>query len=203
MCSDSNKKGESWSVSSQTLMKLINRAQDGDKEAFRDWLDKTYRIVNRLIVRTLGDEGWAEDVVQEVYTRAWESIKRIKQPEFSLQWVCRIARNVAADRLRHLSRHEAFMVENPGKLGISILMNSLLDPEPSPEAKALSKEDRARVRSALTSLKPKHRVVLLMREVDGLSYDDIATVMDLPRGTIESRVHRAKAKLKKILKKLP
>lgn len=176
------------------LASMAERARDGDQAAFRDWLRATHEVVFRLALRMLDSPQGAEDVTQETFVRAWQSMARLKEPRASLAWVCRIARNIATDHLRRPARRET-------SLGQDLLTDRASSAEPSPEDALLSGESRARVRAAVAALKPKHRVVLLLREVDGLTYDEIAVAVDLPRGTVESRIHRARAQVRKTLER--
>lgn len=178
------------------LSDLARRARDGDQVAFREWLQATHGRVFRVALRTLGNTQAAEDVTQETFVRAWQGMARLTEPKASLGWVCRIARNVATDRLRKPVQREVLLGADDGGTPFMERVKSIA---PGPEETLLSEENRVKVRTAIEALKPKHRTVLLLREVDDMSYDEIATVMGLPRGTVESRIHRARAKVKKAL----
>jgi RNA polymerase sigma-70 factor (ECF subfamily) len=181
------------------LAALAARARDGDQAAFRAWLEATTGTVFRVAVRTLGDAQAAEDVTQETYVRAWRGFAQLETPGASLGWVCRIARNVATDRLRSPLRREAFITDGPSSRDSAA--ERMQHPGSSPEEAALAKEERARVRAAVVSLAPKLRTVLLLREMDGMTYEEIATVTGVPRGTVESRIHRARTRLKRTLER--
>lgn len=183
------------------LAPLVRRAAGGDRAAFREWLEATYSVVFRVALRILGDPAGAQDVTQEAFVQAWQNMARLRKLEASLAWVCRIARNVAADRLRGAIRREVLMLDRPTQNGAMSRVECLASPEPGPEAELLVAETRAQVRVAVASLKDKHRVVLLLREVDGMSYEEIATALGVPRGTVESRIHRARALVKKWLRR--
>ena len=141
-----------------------------------------------------------EDVVQETYLRAWQNLSRLKEPAAHLGWLCRIARNVAADRMRHKSRREEAVLDAPVGDGWVRLVETLSTENPSPEDALLTSENKRRVALAVDELKEKYRVVLLLREVDGMSYDQVAEALGVPRGTVESRLHRAREHLAKKLK---
>lgn len=175
------------------------RARQGDRAAFRSWLEATSGTVFRVALRMLGDVQAAEDVTQETFVRAWQRFASLKDSGASLGWVCRIARNVATDRLRRPSRRESFLMDAP--LARGGLLDRLPHPGTGPEDEALSQEECVRVRAAMTALAPKQRTVLLLKEVEGMSYEEIATAMGIPRGTVESRIHRARARLKKALER--
>lgn len=197
----SNQSAHRAPLTGRDLAPLARRAAGGDREAFRAWLEATHAVVYRVALRMLGDPAGAQDVTQEAFARAWQNMARLRKPEASLGWVCRIARNVAADKLRGPARREILVLDKPTQNGATSQVERLGSPEPDPEAEALSAETRAQVRDAVASLKDKHRVVLLLREVDGMSYEEIATALGVPRGTVESRIHRARAKVKKWLER--
>jgi RNA polymerase sigma-70 factor (ECF subfamily) len=183
------------------VLQWVRKAQQGDSGAFRAWLLATHRVVFAVALRSLKDGVGAEDVVQETYLRAWQNLNRLKEPAAHLGWVCRIARNVAADRMRHKSRREEAILDAPKAGGWGTLVDALQSNEPDPESSLLNDENKKRVHLAVGDLKEKYRVVLLLREVDGMGYDEIAAALDIPRGTVESRLHRAREQLSKTLKK--
>lgn len=162
-------------------------ARAGDTAAFRRVVELTHARVYRLAFRLLGDAGDAEDVAQEAYVRAWRHIGGLRRPEVVLAWLCRIARNLAGDRRRGRPRELA--------LGLEELERTMDEREQALDERLAGTQLANAVRAAVESLPDKHRVLLLLREVDGMSYEDIAQVLDLPVGTVESRLHRARKAL--------
>lgn len=178
------------------LASLARRARDGESAAFCDWIRATRVVVFKVALRMVSNAQGAEDVTQEAYVRAWQNMARLKEPRASLAWICRITRNVATDHLRRPSRRETAQSDAGDLFAVSDRSFG-----PDPEEALLSGEERAQVRDALVALRPKYRVALLLREVDGLTYDEIAASMGVPRGTVESRIHRARAQVRKSLER--
>jgi RNA polymerase sigma-70 factor (ECF subfamily) len=166
---------------------LARLAAQGDREAFRGLVNATQRLVYRVALRWTGDTAAAEDVVQETFARAWLGLAR-GAPEAAAPWLCTIARNAAVDRGR---------ARRP-ELGLG----DLPDPGSDPQRMLEAAERDARVRSAVEALPPRHRAILLLREVDGLSYDELSVALGIRPGTVESRLFRARAALARTLDRM-
>ncbi|HEX9053138.1 MAG TPA: RNA polymerase sigma factor [Anaeromyxobacter sp.] len=176
------------------LRTAADGARAGDPEAFRALVAETHAIVFRLAAALVSDRDEAADVTQEAYVRAWGRIDELRDGAAALGWLCRIARNVAHDRRRSWwSRVRA---------PLDALSGEAAPAEGAPDAALASAERAAAVRAALAKLPEKHRVVLALRELEGLSYDEIAGATGVPVGTVESRLHRARAALARRLSAL-
>jgi RNA polymerase sigma-70 factor (ECF subfamily) len=171
------------------LRLAAERARAGDTAAFRDVVRATQGTIFRLAAALVTDGDEAADVVQETYIRAWDAREALRDGAAALGWLCRIARNVAHDRRRTWwSRIRAPMDE------AALEARPAEDDPPADEALAAAQSART-VRRALAALPEKHRVVLTLREVEGMSYEEIAVALGVPVGTVESRLHRARAGL--------
>lgn len=179
----------------ETLPSLVHRAMGGDRAAFRAWLEQTHGAVFAVALRLTGQRADAEDVVQTTYVRAWQGLETLKDPGASLGWVCGIARHVSMDRRRQVGRNPVQHDED----GAARLQDHAA---PSPEARAQLAEGKAHLRTALASLSADHRSVLELREMHGLAYEEVAAVLGIPVGTVESRVHRARTALARALRDL-
>ena len=179
----------------QDLETLAARAQARDRDAFRAFVHRTHGLVYQLALRTVGDATEAEDVVQDTYIRAWKALPGLRDHKAALGWLCRIARHVALDRLRYRRRRP----EQPMDLATAEAVSQLADDKGDPHAAASTAETGELLRHAVTALPEKYRVVFLLREIDGMSYDDIAQVLGCPVGTVESRLHRARKRLARSL----
>ncbi len=164
-------------------------AQRGDAGAFRELLDGSHETVFRLAAALVGDRDEAADVVQETYIRAWNALEELREPDAVLGWLCRIARNCARDRRRGWWDRLRAPLE-PAERDDPAHAEA-----PAPDEALLSAERAGSVRRALGRLPEKHRVVLVLREVEGMSYEEIAEALGVPVGTVESRLHRARAGL--------
>jgi RNA polymerase sigma-70 factor (ECF subfamily) len=176
------------------------RARAGERDGFRDLVELSSPRIYRLALRVLGDPDEADDVVQETYVRAWGRMEELRDPAAAMGWLSRIARNAARDRLRWWKRRprESF---DEAALPLARALANLDGPLPADEALA-SAQMSAAVAGAVAALPDKHRVVLLLREADGMTYEEIADSLGIAVGTVESRLHRARAALARRLQKL-
>lgn len=181
------------SRASASLAPLAERTRAGDPAAFRALIDATADRLYRLAIHLLRDPDEAEDVVQETYIRAWERRGDLRDPAAVVPWLSRIARNAARDRLRWWKRRPERERSEPAREPAS--------GAPPADRVLIDQEEAAALRRALDVLPEKHRVILLLREVEEMSYEQIAELLGVPMGTVESRLHRARAALGKRLGK--
>jgi RNA polymerase sigma-70 factor (ECF subfamily) len=172
---------------------VARRAIGGDAAAFRRLIELTSARLFRLAAHIAGNRDDADDVVQETFIRAWQRLPELRDPAAALGWLIRIAENAARDRLRARRRSGS----DPGSSSGS---GSGSGPERPDQALAAAERDDV-VRRAVMALPDKHRVVLLLHEVDGMTAAEIAALLDVPTGTVESRLSRARAGLAKRLEK--
>ncbi len=181
---------------------LVERAAAGDRGAFRRWLHETHGLVYRLCLRIIGSSHEAEDLVQETYVRAWRRLSSLRDPSKSVEWVCRIARNLAYTRSVRRHRRATPRLEQSAGEGLEGGFRRALARDKSPEEAAVAAQEAGLLREAIESLSDKHRTVLLLREMDGLAHEEIAAALGCSVGTIHSRLHRAKTKLAQKLRRL-
>ena len=169
---------------------LIQQFKDGDPSTF-EWIvlkyqDKIYNLCRYL----LGNPQDAEDAAQDVFIKAYRKLKDFR-PESSLYtWLYRIGVNTCLDHKRKF-RPEPFKDQS--------MAEDLPSAEPSPERRYQSKEIGQTIQSALEQLSKKSRAVIVLKEVEGLSYEEIAEVLKTSIGTIKSRISRAREELRRLL----
>ncbi len=169
---------------------LIASAQQGDRQAFTKLVGRHQRNIVSLTYRMCGDLRLAEDAAQEAFVRVWQNLNSYK-PQYAFRsWLYRIAANAALDALRR---------ERPTA---DIDSLSLADLGTSPEQSAEDNERAAHVRQAIAQLSESLRVVLILREYQGLRYQEIADALDIPIGTVMSRLNSARAQLRHELRDL-
>ncbi len=170
---------------------LISRAQHGDRNAFGELVSLHHRGVVQVIYRMCGDVELAQDAAQDAFIRAWLNLHSFR-PDSSLRnWLYRIAINAALDVLRR----------NAKTAEVDFEALSLPDLQDGPEAALLQKERQAEVRQAILDLTEAGRAVLVLREYGELSYQEIATALDIPLGTVMSRLNYARRQLKQSLQR--
>jgi RNA polymerase sigma-70 factor (ECF subfamily) len=174
---------------------LVERSRQGDREAFRVLVERYQRKVAALAVGMLRSREDALDVVQDTFTKAYQSLDKFKGDSSFYTWVYRIAVNLCIDHQRRESRYVQAAADLDDT-GNEIAPPSVADLErDEPFERARSTEIGARLAQAIRELTPEHRAVILLREVDGLSYEEISHVLDCPKGTVMSRLHYARRQL--------
>ena len=174
----------------ETETSLIEEAQHGDRNAYGELVRRHYQGVVLVVTRMCGDTGLAEDAAQEAFLRAWLNLGSFHQTKGSLRnWLYRIAINAALDVLR---RKPEGSLEDEEALGMA-------DRAMGPESVVIEKEQTAQVRQALKSLPEASRSVLILREYGALSYQEIAETLDVPIGTVMSRLNYGRNRLREIL----
>jgi RNA polymerase sigma-70 factor (ECF subfamily) len=177
------------SILSERETELVARAQRGDRSAFAELVSRHYDGVIRVVYRLCGDADLAQDAAQAAFIQAWTHLPGY-QPRAPLRnWLYRIAVNAALQILRPL----------PPVAWEAVEELQLVDPQPSPEAALLREERAALVQKAVMVLPPASRAVLVLREFEGLSYQEIASALDIPLGTVMSRLNYARVLLRELL----
>ena len=185
---------------------LVERAQRGDQRAFEMLVVKYQRRIERLISRMVRDDGLVEDVAQETFIRAYRALPQFRGDSAFYTWLYRIAVNTAKKLLVERKRDPVISESTLGSHDdgdeTSRAENELSDGE-TPEAVLASKEIAATVNAAIDALSEDLRQAIVLREIEGLSYEEISAVMDCPIGTVRSRIFRAResiaAKLRPLL----
>ena len=176
-------------ISQANETELVTRAQNGDRNAFSELVRTHAQGVLNVIYRMCGDMQVAEDAAQETFIQAWLRLSSYR-PRTSLRnWLYRIAVNTAIDMLRKDKRILPDAVEDL----------SLTDSGPGPEVLATSSERMEMVQKAVLALPDASRAVLVLREYEGFSYQEIADALDIPVGTVMSRLNYARKLLRERL----
>jgi RNA polymerase sigma-70 factor (ECF subfamily) len=182
---------------------LIGQALAGQTAAFGQLVQKYQDRLYNTVVHVAGNAEDAKDVVQEAFVQAFLKLESFQGASAFYTWLYRIAFNVAAT---HHRRRGAMRSAERVALAEGRLRNSAEGHPQSPPdgpCEQLEREERCRqVRQAISSLAEEHRVVLVLREIDGCCYETIAEVLDLPVGTVRSRLHRARMQLREQLKEV-
>lgn len=172
----------------KTAEECVGLARRGDLHAYGELVCRYRDEVVAMVYRMTGDAPFAEDAAQEAFLRGWQRLQSYK-PQYSFRtWIYSIASHWALDQLRRKQPVDADVSDLP-----------LANPEPGPEQSAEAGELKERVRRAVLDLPPSSRAVLVLREYQGLSYTEISTVLDIPAGTVMSRLNYARGQLRKTL----
>jgi len=175
-----------------------SRAKNGDLGAFNELVVEHQTLVYNLCYRMLGQAQAAEDVTQEAFVSAWRNIATFRGETFR-PWLLRIAANLCRDELRRRGRRPSASLDFALEAG----MPDPQDDDPSPDASVLTSELRGRLQAALLQLPEDQRTAVVLCDVEGLDYSEIATVMQTSLGTVKSRIARARMKMRDLLQREP
>jgi RNA polymerase sigma-70 factor (ECF subfamily) len=197
----------------QALLELTNLpdadvvalAQAGRESAYRELIRRYERPVFSLIFRMVRDREIAEDLSQETFIKVLNHIDRYR-PEFKLSsWLFKIANNVAIDHLRKRHLRTVSIDGSPHAATAAEIEATSFDVEARGESaleEMESKELGSAIERAITRLRPEYRACIMLRHVEGRSYEEIATTLDLPLGTVKTYIHRARHELRRALEHL-
>ncbi|MBI4302033.1 MAG: sigma-70 family RNA polymerase sigma factor [Chloroflexi bacterium] len=175
---------------------LIARSKAGDTAAFNQLVEIYQSRVYNLVLRMLGRAEVAEDVTQDTFTAAYKSLHSFRGPNFRA-WLLRIASNACRDRLRSQRRHPELSLDalllDPGN------PLHLPDSRETPEEYVLRQELGRNIQEGLASLPPDQRLVVILSDIQGLSYEEIAQITRSPLGTVKSRLSRGREHLARYL----
>ena len=171
---------------------LLNRARQGDGDAFEELVRAHEKTVYHLALRQLGNREDAEDAAQEVFLKAYTALGSFRGESRVSVWLYRITSNVCTDFLRR--RRETVSLSAVNEDGEQAELE-LPDERFDPAALAERKDLREQVGKALRQLPPDAREILLLRELGGQSYEEIAETLNIDLGTVKSRIFRARKKL--------
>lgn len=182
-------------------LKMVARCQNGDTAAFNELVTRHRQRAFAMIYHMVRNEQDAWDLTQDGFLKAWKSIGRFRGQSSFFTWLYRILMNVTIDWLRRRQ------IEGGTELDDSIALRGV-EPgavtapreEPAPAATLSDKEIRARIDAAIERLSPEHRTAIVLREIEGLEYQEIADATGCSLGTVMSRLFYARKKLQSMLK---
>ena len=177
---------------------FIQRCLQGDREAFRPLVESYQNLVFRTIVRMVYDPELAKDLTQEVFVKAYMKLDTF-DPKYPFRvWINRIAIHRAIDYLRK-KRNEYLVLDEPIATDEGEIFREYPDDKPDVMEIMEKHETAAAVRKAVHSLEPKLRAVVVLRHFQEMNYDEIASTLKIPVGTVKNRIFRGREKLQEIL----
>ena len=171
---------------------LILRSKHGDLESFNRLVEKYQREVYNLALRMLGQASAADDATQEAFISAFRGIGQFRSGNFRA-WMLRITANACRDQLRSLRRHPTAPLDE-------LILDTEVDRSAqSPEDYAINRELGSEIANALLTIPNKQRLAVVLYDIEGLSYEEIAQVMNCSLGTVRSRISRGRERLRHCL----
>ncbi len=176
---------------------LVGRARQGDREAFSQLIVQYQVPLYNMALRMVGSREDAADITQEAFLRAWEKIRSLRDAPFK-SWLFQIAVNLCYDHFRRGRRYGVMPDEEQGGkiVGLGIAM-------PDPQERVEANERARVVRESIEALDHDMRTALVLRDINGMAYDEIAGVLGVPLGTVKSRIARARAQVQEYLQRNP
>lgn len=180
----------------------IAKAKAGDMDAFAALILQHEKIVYNVALRMLNHSEDAKDISQEVLIKAYKSIKNFDERAQFSTWLYRITTNACIDELRRRKGKQSYSLEEDLENEEGSMQRQIADEGETPEESLLRTERAEELKKALSQLKEEHRMAVILRDIRGLSYEEIAEIMDLPMGTVKSRISRARNQLKQEILKI-
>jgi RNA polymerase sigma-70 factor (ECF subfamily) len=186
-------------------LEYIVLCQKGDTDAFEVLVERHQKKLLNIAYRMMGDYDEACDVTQEAFLSAYKSIKKFKAEAKFSTWLYRIVVNYSKNRLkqlRNIAQREVVSIDDSGEIKIegALCQSSVNDANPGTQME--KREREAQVQKCITSLDEEYREVLVLRDIQGLSYEEIKDILKIPDGTVKSRLSRARNALKDCLVKV-
>ncbi|OGP66214.1 MAG: hypothetical protein A2169_15030 [Deltaproteobacteria bacterium RBG_13_47_9] len=183
---------------------VIESCKAGDEKAFTEVVLHSQKKVFNIAYRMLGNLEEAKDLAQEVFISVFESIKDLKEEVKFDAWLTQITLNHCRNRWKYLKRRQYFnsdSLDDPIETEDGSMPRAVVDPSDNPEILYEKKSIQQFIQRGLQKLKEDQRELLVLRDLQGFSYEEMAELLSLPEGTIKSRLHRARMDFKEILER--
>jgi RNA polymerase sigma-70 factor, ECF subfamily len=184
---------------------LVARAKSGERMAFNQLVRLHGKRVYNTVLRILGDQAEAEDVSQEVFLKMYQNIGKFRGDAKLSTWLYRLSINNALNRVRARKRrmyHKTFSLDAAVRTEEGEVPQEHPDTNPDPRQILESRDTQRLVQEGISKLPDDQRTVIVLRDIQGLTYNEIAGILDCNEGTVKSRLHRARMALKDILKEV-
>jgi len=178
---------------------LISRALDGNQDAYQQLLQRYQKTVYHIVIKIIRNADDAQDLVQETFMRAFNTLESYRSEFRFSTWLCKIAANCSIDYLRK-KKIKAFSMDKPYETQDGAVEMELQDTGANPEEYLLRKQKLVSIEEAIQTLPGKYKEVIVYRHHDDKSYEEIARILGIPIGTVKARIFRARELLKKKLK---
>lgn len=173
-------------------------AKQGNATAFEVLIRHFERLIYSIAYRMMNNREDARDLAQEALIKVYRSMDKCEDINGFKNWVCRITTNVCIDEIRKRKNKQAVSIDAHGENEASILDARASD-EKTPEEVVLDGERAAKIKAAINSLSETHRALIILREIKGLSYEEVADALDMNLGTVKSGIARARLRLRELL----
>lgn len=178
---------------------LIDRCKNGEIQAFEELIRGYEKKVFNIVFRIIGNYDDAQDISQDIFVKVFKSIRNFKEKSSFYTWLYRITVNECMDIIKKRKKASVYSLDTPIESDGDQITRDIKDSSESPEEKIERKELRSYIEEALNSISHEHRVMIILRDMQGFSYEEIALITKCPEGTVKSRINRARKALKELL----
>jgi RNA polymerase sigma factor, sigma-70 family len=181
------------------VSKLVKMAQQGDSIAFSRLIENHERFVYNVVYRILSNHEDAKDVSQEVFLKAYRYLGRFDGRASFSTWLYRIAVNTSIDELRKRKSNETISIGRERYCDTGVIKKEYPDNSVGVEESIIARESMAEIKQVMENLNNDHRVIITLRDLEGLSYAEISEITEISLGTVKSRLARARKALKDLI----
>lgn len=181
---------------------LIRKAKQGDMHAFEELILKHEKIVYNLALRMMNHSEDAKDISQEVFLKAYRSLCNFDERSAFSTWLYRITHNTCIDEMRKRKGKQNYSLEEELENEAGSMQRQIADEGDTPEESLLREEQKSEILQALDNLSAEHKAAIVLRDVKGLSYEEIAEILEVSLGTVKSRISRGRNQLKNEILKM-
>lgn len=180
----------------------IRKAKQGDIAAFEELVLQHEKNVYNLAFRMMNHSEDARDISQEVFLKAYKNIGNFDERAAFSTWLYRITHNTCIDEMRRRKGKQSFSLEEELENEDGVMQRQIADAGSTPEEQLLKKEQKSEILQALDTLTEEHKMAVILRDVKGLSYEEIAEILELSLGTVKSRISRGRNQCKQEILKI-
>ncbi len=184
---------------SHNEQQLLERSKAGDVAAFEELIEAYQKKIFNLAFRIVQNYDDAADLAQEALIRIFRSIANFREQSSFSTWIYRITTNVCLDEIRKKKNARVLSLDEEIHMEDGEMKRQIMSDDPQPDEVAEREELRRLIDDAIKSLPEDQRLVLTLRDIQGLSYEEISKILDCPGGTVKSRINRARQALKNVL----
>ncbi len=175
---------------------LIRKAKQGDMLAFEELILQHEKIVYNVALRMMNHSEDARDISQEVFLKAYRSLGNFDERSAFSTWLYRITHNTCIDEIRKRKNKQTYSLEEELESDEGSMQRQIADEGDTPEESLIREEKKSEILQALDILSEEHKMAIILRDIKGLSYEEIAEIQELSLGTVKSRISRARNQLK-------
>ncbi|HHX18524.1 MAG TPA: sigma-70 family RNA polymerase sigma factor [Clostridium sp.] len=179
---------------------LIKEAKSGNVEAFEELIKQNEKKVFNIAYKMMGNYDDANELAQEAFIKAYKSINKFKGDSLFSTWIYRITTNVCLDELRKRKNKKVISLNEHIKYNDEEIKPQVKDERPGPEKIFEKKETKNLINQCIESLPADYKTVIILRDIEGFTYEEIAKIINCPEGTVKSRISRARKALRDIFK---